>query len=1590
MTRQASASGIPPREMFENNPLPMWVYDLETLAFLAVNDAAVHHYGYSRGEFLAMTIKEIRPPEEVPSLLARTARKLEGYGAAGTWKHRKKDGTIIDVEIITHTITFAGTRAKLVLANDVTERKRLEQSFHTAAREWRKAFDAMNDCIAWIDRNGRIVRCNKALTVLAKKSYQDIIGHHCEEVVYDSLVPAAGCPIKEVMTTHKRAVATLTSGSQTYRISADPLFADDGEFIGAVHIMADITQQERVERGLHDLALQQKAILDNIPDIAWLKDDQSRILAVNEPFGRACGHSPADLVGKTDLDIWPRELAERYRADDADVMRSRTRKVVEEPLADKEGKTSWIETIKTPIIDEQGRIIGTTGIARDITARRRVEEALRRKEHMLSEAQRIAQIGSWEANFATGGVSWSEEMHRIYGTSPATFVPTVESYLHLVHPQDRKAIAGWIRATAAGKRLENLEFRIIRPDGAERWVRGSVEPLLDVAGQPIGAIGTGQDITGKKKIADVLLASEKKFRTLFEAANDAIFILDMHGCFLDVNTVAHERLGYSKEELLSRNVSEFDSPEFAARVPERIEEIRQHGRAVFESAHIRRDGTIMPVEINSVVVDHEGRKVLYSIVRDISERKRTEAELRSSRLLYENTLASLDESVLVADLKTRKILDCNLATERIFGYSREELIGRDTRLLFINDEGYAAFRGKVLSEIADKGHAEFEFPMQRRNGEVFPAEHLLRPLLNNEGDTLGIVSVVRDISTRKRAENAILDQKAFTEHLIQGSSVATFVINDRHEVVLWNRACEELTGVPAPEMIGSAHPGKAFYQETRPVLADLVLDRNPEKLSRLYPISSSSVLVPEGLHAERWIANLNGKNRYIVFDAAPIRDNAGKVVASIETIQDLTSRKLAEEDIAASEDRYRNIFDNANDMIQSVAPDGRFLFVNAAWRRTLGYGESDLRTLLMFDIIHPSCQKSCKAQFAKVMSGEPLDFIEAKFVARNGRVVDVEGSASVRRDDGKIVSAQVIFRDVTERKKLQEELFRISHDWEETFDTLTDMVTVHDADFNIIRANKAAQKILGLPFLEVKSIKCFEYFHGTECPPAGCPSCASLGTGKPSVNEIFEPHLGRYLEIRAIPRMDSNNQVVGLIHVVRDISERKRTEAALERHSRELAALNTASNTLILITDLRGIYQEICDIMISVFDLRMVWLGTVEESAYEVRPVAYAGHEEGYLEAIRIRRDDSPLGLGPTGMAVKTKAIAAMQSADPAFAPWRAEAQKRGYLASMAVPLIDRSQACIGVLNFYSGDPDYFTVDRMKLCQIFANQAAIAIENARLIAGLEEKVDVRTREYESANVELQHLNKELDQRRLEAESASRTKSDFLANMSHELRTPLNAIIGFSDLMVRGMAGPLAETPKGYLGDILASGKHLLSLINDILDLSKVEAGKMDIDPAEFDPAELIDRCLVLFREKALKHRLDLRAEIDGASEPIFGDERKIRQVLYNLISNAVKFTPDGGSVIVRAGTVREDNRDYAEISVTDTGIGISSADRKRLFQPFGQLSHHLTKEHEGTGLGLTLCKSFVEMHGGHIRVESSPGRGSTFTFRIPARYEKGS
>jgi signal transduction histidine kinase/ActR/RegA family two-component response regulator len=293
-----------------------------------------------------------------------------------------------------------------------------------------------------------------------------------------------------------------------------------------------------------------------------------------------------------------------------------------------------------------------------------------------------------------------------------------------------------------------------------------------------------------------------------------------------------------------------------------------------------------------------------------------------------------------------------------------------------------------------------------------------------------------------------------------------------------------------------------------------------------------------------------------------------------------------------------------------------------------------------------------------------------------------------------------------------------------------------------------------------------------------------------------------------------------------------------------------------------------------------------------------------------------------------------------------------GWRSVLAVPVL-RGGQIIGAMVVRRKTPGEFTDEVKEFMQTFASQSALAVFNARVF-------------------------RELERKTAELQVASQHKSDFLASMSHELRTPLNAIIGFSEVLLEQMFGELNERQDEYLHDILNSGKHLLELLNEILDLSKVEAGRMELELTVFSLREVFEHAIALVRERAAQHNIAVTLEMDPSLDLIETDERRFKQVMLNLLSNAVKFTPNGGRVAVRA--VRTGQR--LAVAVTDNGIGIRPEDRERIFESFQQGQRSPSRE-EGTGLGLTLCRRIVTLMGGTMSLESEVGVGSTFGFTVP-------
>ena len=438
--------------------------------------------------------------------------------------------------------------------------------------------------------------------------------------------------------------------------------------------------------------------------------------------------------------------------------------------------------------------------------------------------------------------------------------------------------------------------------------------------------------------------------------------------------------------------------------------------------------------------------------------------------------------------------------------------------------------------------------------------------------------------------------------------------------------------------------------------------------------------------------------------------------------------------------------------------------------------------------------------------------------------------------------------------------------------------------------------------------------------------------------------------------------------IAENITERKRAEQRIVQLNRLYAFSSYVNQATVRIRQPEALFQEMCRIAVEQGLFRMAWVGVVESGARWVKPVARGGVEDGYLENIRISVADEPEGCGPTGTALREGRpfICEDISADASTLPWRAEALQRGYRCVGAFPIRVQDRT-IGALTLYASQPGVFDAETVRLLDELIAGVSFAMENMRL------------------EEQLRRKNRELKAQNRRVREADRMKSEFLANMSHELRSPLNGIIGFAELLFDGKLGPVAPEHKEFLGDILNSGRHLLQLINEVLDLAKVEAGRLEFRPEPVDLERLVHEVTEVLGAVAVGKRIHLETQVANLGE-VVADPSKLKQVLYNYLSNALKFTPEEGRVIVR---VKPEGADRFRLEVEDTGIGIGPEDIGRLFVEFQRPESSAAQKDQGAGLGLALTRRLVEAQGGRVGVESRPGEGSVFHAVLPRLLQAG-
>ena len=1115
-----------------------------------------------------------------------------------------------------------------------------------------------------------------------------------------------------------------------------------------------------------------------------------------------------------------------------------------------------------------------------------------------------------------------------------------------------------------------------------------------------------------------LQQSEKKYRQLVEGSPNIVYSFSDKRGGIYYSQQAANILGYPLEQLYAspflwqQSIHPDDS--------ERVAQVIRHFKVgqAFEVEYRIRDarGNWLWFYDRSIDRREEGDEVIVDgLAMDITERKQAALDLERIRNRERLILETAGEGICGLDLEGNTTF-VNAAAVRMLGWTAEEMIGRSKHALLHHTgrDGTQLSRQQCLiCEVLRSGKTQRDDDLfWRKDGSGLPVDYTCTPMYE-DGQPVGAVVTFNDISERKKAKTELAHSEERFRQMAENIN-AVFWIGSPE----WN---EILYVSPAYEKIWG-RSCLSLYEQPLSWL-DAIVEEDRERVQASLAGRQAGKVIPAAFPEYR-IKLPDGSMRWIQSRAYPVRNEAGEIYRITGIAEDITERKQAESALIASQTRLHEITELMPVTLFVKDARSRIVMMNQACETQFGASFAELCDTDGSSLFPPEQMAGFLATDRAVFaSGEPVDIEEVVWNATLGENRYMRTlKKPVYDETGQPLYLICMSIDINDSKKFENMLEELVAGT--ALDTGDDFF--HSLVKQLSRALdvRYAFVVEAVPERGMGRTRAFWGGEGfedeTEYPLRGNP-CAQLLRGDicslPAEGGDSTPGDCMLARVGAescmgMPLLNINNECIGHISVMDDravhqdekarallkifaaraSSELQREQAteALLSYKKELELVVHVSEKLSEYESEKRIYQYLCNEVTNIFDLRLCWIGLIEPDSFQINPSFCSGSCEEYIGQLSVRWDGSPAGNGPSGRAIKSgrPQVQNNMADDPDYSPWREQALQQGFRSSIAVPLVCAEGKHFGVMCLYSDKADFFNADRSTLLMSLAMHAATDIENIRLVEGLESTVKSRTRELSMAK----------DQ----AESANKAKSAFLANMSHELRTPLNAIIGFSELMHEGLAGELNEGQQEHIKDILDSGNHLLALINDILDLSKIEAGKVELEIETVNPEALLQSIYIMQRQKALDQGIAFAVDVEEGAGLVEADERRIRQVLLNLVNNALKFTPEGGTVAVHARKVmvpvlvdktrhaadRPVDEAFIEISVRDSGIGIVSQDIHKLFQPFQQLEATMTKQYEGTGLGLVICKRLIEMHGGQVKVSSEPEKGSTFGFIIPCRHKQ--
>ncbi|MBI4287511.1 MAG: PAS domain S-box protein [Chloroflexi bacterium] len=1589
------------------------------------NEGARLLYGYAPEEVIGKASSEIlHTPEDIASGKPRKMMQeaLRDGKWEGTLARVRKDGSKFTARVVlTPRRDNKGVPIGfLLMSKDIAEEIRLAVELKksklfdtTIVGTAQEAVDFITNIlessteysVIGKDLEGKIVLWNEGARLLYGYAPEEVVGRANSEILHTSEDIAAGRP-KELLAHALREgkwEGTLVrvrknSNRFTARVVITPRRDSTGRPIGFLLISKDITDEIRLTEELKATQFYTRSLIESNIDALMTTDPVGIITDVNRQMEELTGCSRQELIGSQ----FKKYFTDPQRAEEGIKLVLHEGRVTNYELTarSKNGRMTVVSYNASTFRDSKGQLQGVFAAAREITEHKRLESQLRDSQAYNRGLIEASVDGLITVDPAGTITDVNEQMCRMSGfpREELTGSPFADYFVDA----DR-AMAG-VRETLDKGIVKDYVLTLTTRDKRSFKVSFNASVFRDPAGGVKGIFASARDITQQALLQSELAAERTYNRGLIEASVDGLITVDPLLVITDVNETMCRMSGYTRKDLIQSPFQQyFTDPKRAA---EGVRLTLDQGTVTnYELVLRTKDARERKVSFNAATFkDQEGvTRGIFASARDITEQARLQDQLADERAYNRGLIEASVDGLVTVD-ETMKVTDVNDTMCRMVGRPRNQLINSLFPRYFTDP---ARAEEGVHLTFKEGAVTNYVLTMQAADGRVLPVSFNAAVFKDTQGLVRGIFASARDITSQQQLEMQLQASQAYTRSLIESNIDALMTTDSLGRITDVNRQMEALTGWSRQELIGSQF--KDHFTDSARAEEGIRLVLREGRVTN-YELTARSK---------------TGRVTVVSYNAVTFADTTGKLQGVFAAARDVTEQKRLEEQLREQQIYLRGLIESSVDGLVTVDPAGTITDVNDRLCQMTGYSRAELVGTPFADYFtDPSL---ARAGVARTLEKGVVTEYGLTLIARSRRLLQVSFNASVFKDPaGGIRGIFASARDVTDRFRLEEQLREQQTYLRGLIESSVDGLITVDPEGFITDVNEQMCRMTGYDRAELIGSQFKRYF--TE------PDRADLGVKRTLADGIVTNYQlvlkskgGRKATVsfNASIFRGGENRVQGIFASARDISEQSRLQTQLAEQEAYNRSLIEASADALFAIAPDGIITDVNEEATRLTGFTRKHLISSRFSAYFTDPErARLGVEQAFKESRVIgyelvlvtrhgRRIVVSFNAGiftnaagvPLGILAAARDIVAQKQMEGQLRDQQAytrsliEANIDALMTTDPVGVISDVNRQMEALTGYSrqeliGAPfkDFFTeADKAEegIRRVLKEGTVTNYElTARSKQGQETVVSYNASTFYDRDGKLQgvfaaardvterkRFEQTLQEKNVELENASLAKDRFLASMSHELRTPLNAIIGFTGTLLMKLPGPLTGDQEKQLRTVQSSAKHQLSLINDLLDLAKIESGKLEVSVEEVKAQEVLREVAEVLGPMAEQKGLSFELDLPQRDVVLSTDRRSLHQILSNLTNNAIKFTDHGG-VRLQVRSRRDGAKPLTEFRIIDTGIGISKADQTKLFQPFERVKKG---RGEGTGLGLHLSQKLASLLGGHIEVETEPGKGSTFT-----------